>query len=546
MKKIVYLLMIIGVLFTSCDPLEDINDVLDAQEKPVVGEDEITMTSDDYDALSLDFESFNSVDEAKVLLPPFLGDRYPFFGEGSSVIVNYNLFDGNPEEVSVFANAETYQLASGDYPTAASNAFFPNENPLAFLENIVTNQFSSPTEEQVVRVEYKQFIEEPVVGFAPLIEFDFAGSFEGWSVTDVVGTEGWTSETEYVQGNGFSGGQQVNEDWLISPEIDLTNESDLRFQISQAIRFATDLSLVKILVATDYTGDQTTATWNEINLATAPAGDSDTFILSEDYDFTAYDGQMIHIAFKYESTSSDAARWRIESLVLKTIGIEGDTETKSAFYIYKGGDWDVAEEAYYLTREDYDSMGEDSGQPGRFNNFSGSVLPENYLPTFLRINYPFAQEEEELFLIYRFFEGGAVGTVTKGNLYTVINGVWVPSISTLQFGHDGSSWVPDNTIRHSLTAADISFISDTFSTVSGFEGPADNLGFFGSFDRRSSSSNFWNDEMLLEAFNALLDNIDPSAAEGQKYVLDYVIFNGSLANESFSLIKTGGVWVRNE
>ena len=51
--------------------------------------------------------------------------------------------------------------------------------------------------------------------------------------------------------------------------------------------------------------------------------------------------------------------------------------------------------------------------------------------------------------------------------------------------------------------------------------------------------------MLLEAFNALLDNIDPSAEEEQKYVLTYVIFNGSTTNETMSVIKTGGVWVYN-
>lgn len=71
----------------------------------------------------------------------------------------------------------------------------------------------------------------------------------------------------------------------------------------------------------------------------------------------------------------------------------------------------------------------------------------------------------------------------------------------------------------------------------------DNVGFFGSFDRRSGSANFWNNDMLLEAFNVLLDSIDPSAQEDQKYVLTYVIYNGSTTDESMSVIKTGGVWV---
>ncbi|WP_406685518.1 hypothetical protein N1F78_07310 [Seonamhaeicola sp. MEBiC1930] len=112
---------------------------------------------------------------------------------------------------------------------------------------------------------------------------------------------------------------------------------------------------------------------------------------------------------------------------------------------------------------------------------------------------------------------------------------------TLQFGHDGSTWVPDNTIKYTFTGDDVAFISNAFISI--YPGPADNVGFFGSFDRRSGSSNYWSDEMLLEAFNALLDDKDPSAEEGQKYVLTYIVYTGSTGNETMSVIKTGGVWV---
>ena len=52
--------------------------------------------------------------------------------------------------------------------------------------------------------------------------------------------------------------------------------------------------------------------------------------------------------------------------------------------------------------------------------------------------------------------------------------------------------------------------------------------------------------MLLEAFNVLLDASDPSAQEEQKYILTYVIYDGSTNEESMSVIKTGGVWVYQE
>ena len=39
----------------------------------------------------------------------------------------------------------------------------------------------------------------------------------------------------------------------------------------------------------------------------------------------------------------------------------------------------------------------------------------------------------------------------------------------------------------------------------------------------------------------VLGNLSPSAENGQKYILTYVIYNGSTQDESMSVIKTDGV-----
>jgi hypothetical protein len=179
MKKIIYLLAFIGIAIAGCNPIEDINN--DITRSDVAGEDEFTMTSDDYEAIvdqddDADpdyyetFEAFSDLDDAKLMLPDFIADRYPFWGEGSSVTVNFNLYDGNPADASAFANADVYQLATEDYPTAASNAFFLEEDSSDFLEGILDTQISSPTDGQIVRVEFKQFTEEPVIGLTPTVE----------------------------------------------------------------------------------------------------------------------------------------------------------------------------------------------------------------------------------------------------------------------------------------------------------------------------------------------------------------------------------------
>jgi len=554
MKRIVYLLAILGVVFTGCDPLEDINNDIDAQDNPIVASVDYTLTAEDYDELELGFGNFSSVDDAKTMLPSFLSGKYPYYGQGSSVNVGYDLYIGSAEGVSDFTGSDAYSLSNADYALTGSDAFgfYPNVDPADEIPTVLDIAIAAPTEGQIVLAEYKQYTEIPEVGLADIVFYDFAAGFEGWAIVEESGVdEVWTVQPGNVRGNGFFGDQFANVEWLVSPSVDLTAESNLKFQITQELDFAGDASLVKILVSTDYTGDVLTANWAEITLASPATG---TMAPSEDYDFSAYDGQTINVAFKYTSLADDpatagvdegdAGRWRIESLAIKTLGATGDTDSKGDYFTYAGGSWEASEDVYYLSSADYDSMGEGSGQPGRFDNFSSSTPAADYLDTFLGIKYPFAQEEDQLFVIYKYFSGSS-GLGTRGSSYTFTNGEWLAHESviatTLQFGFDNGMWVPDNTIRYTFSSADVAFISGALIDI--YPGPADNVGFFGSFDRRPSSSNYWSDDMLLEAFNALLESGGFITAEEQKYVLTFVIYNGATTDESQSVIKTGGEWV---
>ncbi|MCF7559775.1 DUF5017 domain-containing protein [Sabulilitoribacter multivorans] len=549
MKYIYFYLLILGVALTSCNPMEDIYNDIDAKENPIVGEATYVLTSEDYDDLGLTFGNFSSEDDAKALLPDFLSDLYPSWGKGSAVTVGYKLFIGNAEGVSDYSGADVYQLTNADYASTGSDAFgfYPNVDATDEIPGVLATQIAGAADGDIVLARYAQYFDNPVVGLANLVEYNFAGSLAGWTAVETSpatgGNDVWTSQSGYVQGNGFFGGAVANEEWLVSPSIDLSGESNLKLQITQEIDFLSVPDQIDIMVSTDYAGDLSTATWTALSFDKTAFG---SMTASPDYDFSAYDGQTINIAFKYVSSDTDAGRWRVANLAIKVLGATGDTNKKGEFFMYDGTEWEEVDGVYFLSSADFDSMGEGSGQPGRFNNFGSSTPAEDYLPTFLSITapYAYAQEEDEVIMVYDYFSSSS-GAQIRGNRYTVIDGKWTPHTSvistSLQFGHDGNSWVPDNTIRYMLTGADITFISNAFSSI--YPGPADNVGFFGSFDRRSSSSNFWSDAMLLEAFNALLENGNFVTAEGQKYLLTYVIYNGSTTNESKSVIKTGGEWV---
>lgn len=221
----------------------------------------------------------------------------------------------------------------------------------------------------------------------------------------------------------------------------------------------------------------------------------------------------------------------------------GDKSSYEVSYVYEGGNWEETGDNFYaLTSEDYDSMGEASGQPGRYNNFDSNIDPDVYIPIFLGQKYPYAMDEDVMDISYKYYSGGVQ---VRGNRYTFMNGMWMPHTSviesSLQFGHDGNTWVPDNTIKYTVTGSDIATIDAALSGK--YPGPCANVLRFGSFDRRSGSSNYWSDDMLIEAWNVVLDDIHPGAEEGQKYVVNFVVYIGSLANESMKVIKSGGVWV---
>jgi hypothetical protein len=180
-------------------------------------------------------------------------------------------------------------------------------------------------------------------------------------------------------------------------------------------------------------------------------------------------------------------------------------------------------------------------------NFGSSISPDNYLTAFLTLKYPYAQEDDVRDIAYKYVSSSS-GPGTRGNRYTFLGGVWTAYESTiataLQFGLEDGVWVPDNTIRYTFTTEDYTFVGETLKTEPGFENAAANLLSYGNFNRQGGTTG-WSTEMMVTAIGIVLDNIDPSAAEGQKYLVTVDIYNSGNGTENYSLIKTGGEWVAN-
>ena len=383
MKRIVYLLAIMGAVFTGCNPLEDINNDIDSIDQSIVGEVEFTMSDEDYDELELNFGNFNSVEDAKLMIPGLLTDKYPVWGLGSSATVSFNVYAPRRDERSLIV----YEVTTADYDANPDTAQFDNFDDIDQIYEFLNTKYPSPEDRVLVSLTYDYYD-----GSTNELNNGFLYLNGNW---EFIG--GITDDEYEVMGEGF-------------PNFSNEDEAFAKIPIFLEQKFLYD---------------------NKV------AGDIEP------------------IMYKLYTTDED--------------DVDGDGSTTDnttysyvTYFIYDGAEWSE-----------------------------------------------YKNEIEE----------------------------------TVKFGHDGDVWVPDNTIRYTLSSDDVAYISNAFINI--YPGPADNVGFFGSFDRRSSSPNYWSDDMLLEAMNSLLESGGFITAEEQKYVLTFVIYNGATGNESLSLIKMGGEWVLN-
>ncbi len=122
--------------------------------------------------------------------------------------------------------------------------------------------------------------------------------------------------------NGYDGGNTTNEDWLISPSINLSGSNDTKFFIRQAANYVFgQWEFLQVMISSDYDGSSNPTqqgTWNEITITNMPSGDSWNFVDSGDIDISTFDGQSsVHIALRYRSNTSYAAAWEVSVIEVR-------------------------------------------------------------------------------------------------------------------------------------------------------------------------------------------------------------------------------------
>lgn len=553
MKKIIYVMTVmLTVTFLGCNPLDDLNAEIDARNTPGVdfiqADEQYTFTAEDYETYETELngeEYFESQDQADLLIPDFLAEKYPVWGEGSLVNVTFNLFAetvlvemstsetlSNINDIDDFLSSNMEGAADGTFVeltySAEVLAYTLNDADFETIEDALGSKYPEATssaarfgnfERRSSRDSY--WSDDMIVeALTVLLAADYnTGQVLAVSFAIFDGSPG--SESFTVQHNGFN---------FLKLDVDAAGTDATEYTLSGA-----DYDAIAAGLSDKY--PDPAANLARFGSFDTRFGSSDNAwsdeMLVEGFNLvlpTAMEGDVYVVSYEVFNGS----RGTDIKTLLYTGGVyvESATTVEVASVIAKNnGDWEFP---YTFTRANYDSFG------FRFPNFSNSNV--YILDIFLEDLYPFAQAGDVAMVQYDFFAGG---TSTKYG-HSVFDGdKWklTPDVieTSFQYGFEDGVWVPDNTINYMLLGADIDLISNAFIDI--YPGPADNVGFFGSFDRRSSSGNYWTDDMLLEAFNVLLDTRAPGAEEGQKYALTFVVFTGSTGNETKSVIKTDGEWV---
>ena len=201
----------------------------------------------------------------------------------------------------------------------------------------------------------------------------------------------------------------------------------------------------------------------------------------------------------------------------------GGETTKTDGFVYTNGSWD---KITGFTENQYKAMGEN------FPNFSSHDEAAAKIPVSLLDVYKFIPQNAGTIVsaMYELYKGGGVtksytsNFIFDGTSWTKYNNVMG---ETLQFGHDGTVWVPDNTIKYTLTSSDYALVGN---------------GQYGNFDVRTGKD----EETVasrLAKINTILTTNFPGNADGQKYIVSYNIYNGANGVWTMAVIKSGGVYV---
>ena len=256
---------------------------------------------------------------------------------GNAVLKTNLLIADNADETDI-AKCLAVQLPSGDVRNALNLVDNPgNYKKLVTLTGSLEKYFGVPGLKTVSKYEIEGVTpEEPETPEGAYINETFATDFGAFTTQETVGNYPWIIDystakaTSYVDtdGDGKADTNKEATSWLVSPTIDLTNETEAYIAFEYIIRYAESGKVAdnhQLLICNDFSGDVATASWVNIPYGAVEGVDWNTFYkanVAVPADFLGK--STVTLALRYTATTK-AGTWEVKNFVVAHGAATGET-----------------------------------------------------------------------------------------------------------------------------------------------------------------------------------------------------------------------------
>lgn len=144
------------------------------------------------------------------------------------------------------------------------------------------------------------------------IQYAVTASVAVWETSSAGG-----APNPYCQISNYNGSDnEVADQWLISPSIDLSSATSPKLQFDNAYNYSG--APLEVYVSNDYiSGNPQSATWTNLTSFANWSGGSWVFVNSGEINLAPYIGSNVHIAFRYQGSSTDGSTWELDNIIIK-------------------------------------------------------------------------------------------------------------------------------------------------------------------------------------------------------------------------------------
>jgi hypothetical protein len=152
----------------------------------------------------------------------------------------------------------------------------------------------------------------------PMTTQNIVGPDQFWLIDTIHGT----SASACAKMSGYFGGANIqNEDWLITPAMNLNLYSNEVFSFMNAYSYTGNPIAVKISNNYDGSGDPNSFTWIDLSPTLSPGGYIWTY--SGDVDISSASGTSVYIGFKYTCDATNSSTWELDDILVLGTPIVG-------------------------------------------------------------------------------------------------------------------------------------------------------------------------------------------------------------------------------